>query len=86
MHACAHTQTYYPNFLESGIYLKFLNDLLRMVKLTPAQPVHQHVATDGSDLHNSSAGSSSQTEAKTVHYFTCDADDPESLWRRPQML
>lgn len=73
------TQEYYPNFLESGFYLRFLDDLLRMVKLTP----DQQTLAESNSLHTTT---SCQTEVKTVDYFTCDVDDPESLWKQPQLL
>ena len=65
-------QTYYPNFLESSVYLQFLNELLHMVKDSP-QP---------SITSETDAVSVCDHESEPEQ----DLDDPESLWKRPIQL
>ena len=77
-------QLYYPNFLESGVYLKFLDHLIHMVKVTPEQE-SLNVAENNMQ-HAPSNDSSGQTELKALRYLAWDVDDPESLWRRPHLL
>lgn len=72
---------HYSSFLESGIYLKFLDDLLRMVKSTPDQ---DKVATESNIT--STSDDAGHTETEPVHCFTYNVDDPDSLWRQTPLL
>ena len=77
-------QLYYPNFLESGVYLKFLDHLIHMVKVTPEQQCLN--VAENNTQHAASSDGSGQTELKALRHLACDVDDPESLWRRPHLL
>lgn len=74
-------QHYYPNFLESGIYLKFLDDLLRMVKSAPDLSVENSAQNT-----TSTSDDASHTETKPIHFLTYSVDDPDSLWRQAPLL
>lgn len=81
--ACPLLQKYYPHFLESGPYLKFLHTLLAVVKSAPddgesAKPTATNTA---------GPATTTQSETEGLPLFPAyDVDDPESLWRRPQLL
>lgn len=80
-------QLYYPNFLESGVYLKFLDHLIHMVKVTPEQHSLNVVnVAENNTQHAANNDGSGQTELKALRYLAFDVDDPESLWRRPHLL
>jgi A-kinase anchor protein 10 len=75
-------EKYYPHFLESGIYLKFLDSLLCGIRSTPDRSQPPDPAAETTE-----ASESGRTERETVHYLAAwDVDDPESLWRQPQLL
>ena len=68
-------QTYYPNFLESSIYLQFLNELVHTLKDSP-QPI---IASE-TDSVSMCDHESFQSELEQ------DLDDPDSLWKRATQL
>jgi hypothetical protein len=75
-------QKFYPHFLESGPYLKFLHCLLAVVKSTP-----EDQEPDTPTLNSRAGPSSAQSETETLPWFPAyDVDDPESLWTRPHFL
>lgn len=71
-------QTYYPGFLESSLYLQFLNELLHMVKDSKQPNMVSELTSTGSDIDT---GNNSNTPIPDI-----DVDDPDSLWRRPSYL
>ena len=75
-------QTFYPSFLESGIFLKFLDDLLCMVKSTP--DLNQHESASEAESSSSSACNNDKNVTESKNYI--DIDDPDSLWKRPKLL
>lgn len=68
-------QTYYPNFLESSIYLQFLNELVHTLKDSP-QP------TIASETDNVSMCDHESFQSELEQ----DLDDPDSLWKRATQL
>lgn len=51
-----------------------------MVKSTPDLPSQDTVPDTATNT-----SSSERIEIETTGYLTCDVDDPDSLWRRPQL-
>lgn len=68
-------QTYYPNFLESSIYLQFLNELVHTLKDSPLPNIGPEI-----DSVSVCDYESCQTELEQ------DLDDPDSLWKRTTQL
>ena len=52
-----------------------------MVKSTPDLPPQDTVSDTATNTN-----SGERIETETTGYFTYDVDDPDSLWRRPQLL
>ena len=68
-------QLYFPGFLKSSIYLRFLNELV----ITLNRPANQTANAPGatSHLEKPSLPVGDQID------FAQNLDDPDSLWRRP---
>ena len=67
------TQTYFPNFLESAIYLRFLNELIHTLK----------VSGDNSTCADSEAEVKSDLAEGAATAIPDALEDPSSIWRRP---
>lgn len=71
-----HLQVYFPTFMDSSIYLRFLNELVHM--LNKEDELTQ--AGEGS----TKTGKTSRAALKLSHFIMGkDLDDPNSLWERP---
>ena len=75
------SQTFYPGFLESGTFLKFLDDLLCMVKSTPDLNQHESASEAESISRSACNNDKNVTESSYI-----DIDDPDSLWKQPKLL
>ena len=65
------TQTYFPNFLESAIYLRFLNELIHTLKISGGSST----CTD-SEIEAESDDGPGGAVADLL-------EDPSSIWQRP---
>ena len=65
----AYTQTYYSNFLESAIYLRFLNELVHMLNASSVTMKTLHT----------------KPSLKPVPEWRDDLDNPDSLWQRERL-
>lgn len=75
-------QVYFPAFVGSSIYLRFLNELVLMLNKDDCE-----ATSVGRSREGASDKSSSGTVLKLSHIIMGkDLDDPDSLWERPAFL
>ena len=87
IHTHAHTcmyihnlQTYYPSFLKSSIYLRFLNELVHMLNNNETITNTSPTGTSSTQTAGINSSTVDQTDAPGD---SPDLDDPDYLWRRP---
>ncbi len=73
-------QVYFPMFMDSSIYLRFLNELVQMLD-------KEYDDDSGNAKMGYDKPSSETVLKKLSHNITGkDLDDPNSLWERPTFL
>ncbi len=72
-HAHPHTptQTHYPDFLRSSIYLRFLNELVHMLNAASLDSPKPHTATHRHLVSHAD--------------WRGDIDDPDTIWQRQHL-
>ena len=75
-------QLYFPGFLKSSVYLRFLNELVVMLN----RPANQTPASATTLATRGATEATSHLEKSSLSDqidFAQNLDDPDSLWRRP---
>ena len=70
-------QLYFPGFLKSSVYLRFLNELVITLNRPANQSATAPATRGASETESHLKKSSDQVD------FAQNLDDPDSLWRRP---
>lgn len=74
-------QVYFPVFIGSSVYLRFLNELVQMLNKDDES------TAAGRESRSGAYKASSLTVLKLSHFIMGkDLDDPDSLWERPAFL
>lgn len=71
-------QLYFPGFLKSSVYLRFLNELVVMLN----RPANQSSTAPGPATIGASEATSHLEKSDQID-FAQNLDDPDSLWKRP---
>ena len=77
-------QVYFPVFIGSSIYLRFLNELVHMLN----KDDDDDMAAEREIASRTGSGKSSNRTALKLGHTVMgkDLDDPDSLWERPAFL
>ncbi len=77
---------HFPAFVESSIYLRFLNELVHHEDDPALLQTKSQQEVNDSDQDKNTMTQVTVSVSKLSHILGKDVDDPDSLWERPQLL